>query len=141
MNDFFQYLRKPDLYSVYHGPQGIREIATRIHHATLLLAKGLRESGNDVQTDMFFDTIKVAPRLDISEIKIRAAELKMNFRYFPDETVGVSLDETIDRTDVRDILWVFGTPKSLNQVQMWTNISFQFLKKSSHPIRQVMIFN
>ena len=118
MNDFFQYLRKPDLYSVYHGPQGIREIATRIHHATLLLAKGLRESGNDVQTDMFFDTIKVAPRLDISEIKIRAAELKMNFRYFPDETVGVSLDETINRTDVRDILWVFGTPKSLNQVKM-----------------------
>ena len=65
---------------------------------------------------MFFDTIKVSPRLDISEIKIRAAELKMNFRYFADETVGVSLDETINRTDVRDILWVFGTPKSLNQV-------------------------
>ena len=104
------------MYTVYHGPQGIRDIATRIHNATLLLAKGLRESGNDVQTDMFFDTIKVAPRLDISEIKIRAAELKMNFRYFPDETVGVSLDETINRTDVRDILWVFGTPKSLNQV-------------------------
>ena len=79
-------------------------------HATFL------NSGNEVETEMFFDTIKVSPRLDISEIKIRAAELKMNFRYFADETVGVSLDETTERTDVRDILWVFGTPKSLNQV-------------------------
>jgi len=104
------------MYTVYHGPQGLRDIATRIHNATCLLAKGLRESGNEVETEMFFDTIKVSPRLDISEIKIRAAELKMNFRYFADETVGVSLDETINRTDVRDILWVFGTPKSLNQV-------------------------
>ena len=104
------------MYGVYHGPQGIRDIATRIHNATTLLAKGLRESGNEVLNGMYFDTIKVAPRLDISEIKTRATEMKMNFRYFADETVGISLDETINRTDVRDILWVFGTPKSLNQV-------------------------
>ena len=37
--------------------------------------------------------------------------MKINFRYFPDETVGISIGETITRTDVRDILWVFGTPK------------------------------
>ena len=65
---------------------------------------------------MFFDTIKVDPRLDISEIRTRASEQKMNFRYFQDGTVGISMDETINRSDVRDILWVFGTPKSLNQV-------------------------
>lgn len=104
------------MYAVYHGPQGIRDIATRIHNATLLLAKGLRESGNEVMNSMFFDTLKVSPRLDITEVKTRATEMKMNFRYFPDETVGISLDETIGRKDVRDILWVFGTPKSLNQV-------------------------
>ena len=104
------------MYCVYHGPQGIRDIATRIHNATLLLAKGLRESGNEVLTQMFFDTIKVSPRLDVSEIKHRATEMQINLRYFPDETVGISLDETINRTDVRDILWIFGTPKSLNQV-------------------------
>ena len=104
------------MYAVYHGPQGLRDIAQRIHNATLLLAKGLRESGNEVQNGLFFDTLKVMPRLDISEIKHRAHEVKVNLRYFPDETVGISLDETINRTDVRDILWIFGTPKSLNQV-------------------------
>ena len=91
--------------------QGLRDIATRIHNATCLLAKGLRESGNEVQTGYFFDTLKVSPRLDITEIKHRATEMKINFRYFPDETVGISIGETITRTDVRDILWVFGTPK------------------------------
>ena len=89
----------------------ISYIATRIHNAACLLAKGLRESGNDVQTDKFFDTLKVSPRLDITEIKHRANEMKINFRYFPDESVGISLGETIERKDVRDILWVFGTPK------------------------------
>ena len=77
---------------------------------------GLRESGNEVMNGLYFDTLKVSPRLDIAEIRTRATEMKVNFRYFPDETVGISLDETINRTDVRDILWIFGTPKSLNQV-------------------------
>jgi glycine dehydrogenase len=104
------------MYGVYHGPQGILDISTRIHNATLLLAKGLRESGNEVHNSHFFDTIKVSPRLDITEIKHRANEMEINFRYFSDETVGISLDETTERTDVRDILWIFGTPKSLNQV-------------------------
>ena len=99
------------MYSVYHGPQGLRDIATRIHNATCILAKGLRDSGNEVQTGIFFDTLKVSPRLDITEIKHRATELKMNFRYFSDETVGISLGETISREDLRDILWAFGTPK------------------------------
>ena len=50
---------------------------------------------------MFFDTIKVDPRLDISEIRTRANEQNMNFRYFADDTVGISLDEVINRSDVR----------------------------------------
>jgi glycine dehydrogenase len=47
------------MFAVYHGPKGLEEIARRVHSGTLLLAKGLREEGNDVETKLFFDTIKV----------------------------------------------------------------------------------
>ena len=104
------------MYAVYHGPQGLEEIARRIHNATLLLAKGLRDSGNFIENEVFFDTIKVNPRLDVGEIKIRATEKKMNLRYFPDGCVGISLDETVTQADVADLLWVFQTPKTIQQV-------------------------
>merc|ERR1712222_263078 len=83
------------MYAVYHGPQGLENMARNIHNATLLLAKGLRDSGNTIQNEMFFDTIKVAPRLDLSEIKVRASEMEINLRYFEDGDVGISLDETV----------------------------------------------
>merc|ERR1719245_638397 len=59
------------MYGVYHGPQGLEGIAKKIHNATLLLAKGLKDSGNVVENSMFFDTLKVSPRLSMSEVKLR----------------------------------------------------------------------
>ena len=47
-------------------------MARNVHNATLLLAKGLKESGNTIQNEMFFDTIKVSPRLSLTEIKVKA---------------------------------------------------------------------
>ena len=104
------------MYAVYHGPQGLEEIARRIHNATLLLAKGLRDSGNIIENEMFFDTIKVSSRLDISEIRTRAIEKEINLRYYPDGCIGVSLDETVTQKDVADLLWVFQCPKTIQQV-------------------------
>ena len=116
------------MYAVYHGPQGLNEIAKRIHTSTLLLARGLSEAGNDVENGLFFDTIKVQPRLDQAEIKHRARELKINLRYFDDDSVGISLDETTTRRDVEDLLWVFACPKTLGQVKTMerfaSNLSF-----------------
>merc|ERR1719180_458580 len=104
------------MYAVYHGPQGLENMARNIHNATLLLAKGLRDSGNTIQNEMFFDTIKVAPRLDLSEIKVRASEMEINLRYFEDGDVGISLDETVTQKDIQDLLWVFQCPKTIHQV-------------------------
>jgi len=104
------------MYAVYHGPQGLESMARNIHNATLLLAKGLRDSGNTIQNEMFFDTIKVAPRLDLSEIKVRASEMEINLRYFEDGDVGISLDETVTQKDIQDLLWVFQCPKTIHQV-------------------------
>jgi len=104
------------MYAVYHGPQGLLDIALRIHNATLLLAKGLKDSGNIIENPLFFDTIKVSPRLDASEIRIRAIEKQINLRYFPDGSVGISLDETINQATVADLLWVFQCPRTIHQV-------------------------
>ena len=104
------------MYGVYHGPGGLTKIARQVHHGALLLAKGLEESGNEVEHQLFFDTIKVHPRLDIAEIKHRATEMRANLRYFDDETVGISVDETTDRDDLRDLLWIFACPKTLAQI-------------------------
>ena len=76
------------MYSVYHGPDGLTKIAKQVHNGTLLLAKGLQDSGNNVENGLFFDTIKVQPRLDIAEIKHRATEMRMNLRYFEDDSVS-----------------------------------------------------
>ena len=76
------------------GPQGLETIAKKIHNATLLLAKGLRESGNVVENEHFFDTIKVSPRLSATEIRLRAHEVNINLRYFPDGCVGQTNTET-----------------------------------------------
>merc|ERR1719357_838130 len=104
------------MYAVYHGPQGLENMARKIHNSTLLLAKGLSESGNVIENPMFFDTLKVSPRLDMGEIKLRAQEVNINLRYYADGCVGVSLDETVCQNDVKDLLWVFQCPKTIQQI-------------------------
>lgn len=104
------------MYAVYHGPQGLENLAKNIHNATLLLAKGLKDNGNTIENPMFFDTLKISPRLNMTEVKLRAQEKKINLRYFEDGSVGLSLDETVTQTDISDLLWVFGCNKTITQV-------------------------
>jgi hypothetical protein len=59
--------------------------------------QGLRDSGNTVQNPLFFDTIKVIPRIRQSEVKLRAVQKKINLRYLPDGSVAVALDETVTK--------------------------------------------
>lgn len=104
------------MYAVYHGPEGLETLAKNIHNATLLLAKGLKDSGNTIENPMFFDTLKISPRLNMTEVKLRAQEKKINLRYFEDGSVGLSLDETVTQNDISDLLWVFGCSKTILQV-------------------------
>ncbi|PZC75105.1 hypothetical protein B5X24_HaOG206725 [Helicoverpa armigera] len=97
------------MYAVYHGPQGLRDIATRVHNATLVLDHGIRERGHKQSNDVYFDTLHVVPNSehDASAIKSRAQQKKINLRYFDDGAVGVALDETTTMEDVNDLLWIF----------------------------------
>ncbi|KAH9629048.1 hypothetical protein HF086_007533 [Spodoptera exigua] len=97
------------MYAVYHGPQGLRDIATRVHNATLVLDHGIRQRGHKQSNDVYFDTLHVVPLSDhdAAAIKARAQEKKINLRYFDDGAVGVALDETTTMEDVNDLLWIF----------------------------------
>jgi glycine dehydrogenase len=97
------------MYSVWHGPDGLRRIARRVHALTTALAAGLTELGCDLGEAPFFDTLRVTPgRADAAAVLAAAWERRINLRDFGDGTLGVALDETTTRRDVADILAAFG---------------------------------
>jgi glycine dehydrogenase len=96
------------MYAVYHGPDGLTDIAKRIALLTQTLAEELQDAGFELQNNNFFDTITF--RIDDAEKLREIAELhEMNF-YFPSEKlVTISLDETTTRNDVLNIISIFAS--------------------------------
>lgn len=96
------------MYAVYHGPQGLRDIATNIHLKANLLANRLKDLGHDVISDNFFDTIQVVPvGTSLTEIREIAESDGINFNYTSRNAVGISIDETCTLGDLHHILEVF----------------------------------
>jgi len=96
------------MYAVYHGPEGLRRIAERIHGFAVVLAVGLRQLGFDIGSQEFFDTIRVRVTKTRSEqILVRADEQGLNIRRHEDDSLGISLDETTGEDDVRRLMEVF----------------------------------
>ena len=86
-------------YAVYHGPEGLRAIAERVHRLTAILATGLRKAGQTAPAT-YFDTLT----LDIEPIVLkRAAAAGMNLRLLSATQVGISLDETTTADDVAEL--------------------------------------
>ena len=96
------------MYAVYHGPDGLRGIAQRIHRLTATLAHGLRELGHTLVHDRFFDTIQVVPsEMSGEDLLRRALDVEINLRDYEDGTVGIALDETTRLEDIDDLFAVF----------------------------------
>ena len=96
------------MYAVYHGPEGLKAIANRIHQLTTATAEGLRRLGCKVVHSVFFDTIRVRCQSRSSDEVIRRSQQALiNFRYFDDKTFGISLDETTQLHDIEKILSIF----------------------------------
>ncbi|WP_394203086.1 aminomethyl-transferring glycine dehydrogenase [Shewanella waksmanii] len=89
-------------YAVFHGPQGLKTIAERIHRLTDILATGLSQKGVQLVNDTWFDTVSFSG-LDVAAVKQRAAEAGVNLRFDTDGIVGVSLAETTLRTDIAEL--------------------------------------
>ncbi len=94
------------MYATYHGPEGLKTIARRVHAMARLIAEGLRHQGHEIEEN-YFDTIRVTATNSLDELFQLARESQMNFRRFHDGSIGISVDETTNLDDVRDILQVF----------------------------------
>ncbi len=96
------------MYAVYHGPKGLKKIALDVASRTNALAMLLKEQGISVRHQSYFDTLRTTPFSDVSAIRKRAEEKEINLRYYEDQSVGISLDETTSNADLPDIIYVLG---------------------------------
>lgn len=97
------------MYAIYHGPDGLKKIANEIHNGALVLERALELNGYNQTNKTFFDTLHITLNDSVSqeEIKKRAEEKKINLRYFDDNSIGISVDETTRINDLEDLLWIF----------------------------------
>jgi len=94
-------------YAVYHGPDGLKTIAERVHRLTVILAGGLKRLGMTVETTCFFDTLTVAVGDQSEAVHKRSRAAGINLRPLAGGRVGLSLDETTVRGDVETLWRVF----------------------------------
>jgi glycine dehydrogenase len=95
------------MYAVYHGPEGLKTIARRVHRLTAILRAGLERLGFAVPTTAYFDTLTVTTGARTRGILDHGIAFGVNFRRIDDATLGISLDETTDRADVERIWQIF----------------------------------
>ncbi|MGC9330427.1 MAG: aminomethyl-transferring glycine dehydrogenase [Bacteroidales bacterium] len=106
-------------YAVYHGPEGLKEIAGNIHKNTSALAKALNSLGYKPTNTMFFDTLNIPLPDGIKShtIKDIADTYKINFNIVDENTIRISLDETTTINDLNDIIRIFA--KAANKTPVY----------------------
>ncbi len=93
------------MYAVYHGPEGLKKIAGRVHALATILDSEVKDLGFKQVNENYFDTLKIAVD-DKNAIEREAVNHEINFRYFADNHIGISIDETTSIEDVNKILGV-----------------------------------
>lgn len=101
------------MYAVYHGPDGLKDIAKRTTLLANALAEELAAEGYDVISEHFFDTI-VLRVPDVTPIRTKAEQAGINFRYYDAHQIGIAVDETTGLSDVLDILLLLDQPNDHN---------------------------
>jgi glycine dehydrogenase len=97
------------MYAVYHGPQGLTAIASRVHLMAQLLEQSLKLMGLDQHNAHYFDTVRIDVPSGVEAVQRRALASGINFRYPDERTVDIALNETVTTDDVLDILGVFAS--------------------------------
>jgi glycine dehydrogenase len=129
------------MYAVYHGPQGLKKIATKIHALAQNLEQQLQSLGIQQANEFYFDTLHLHG-FDSSALLKLANEKNINFNYFNDGTVSITIDETISNAHVQEVVALFEklTGKkstAMNASVKNENIPSQLIRSSSylqHPV-------
>jgi glycine dehydrogenase len=101
-------------YAIYHGPDGLKAIAAEIRRKTELLASWLNALDYQVLDGVRFDTIKIRLGAAAEKVLAEAANQKINFRFYPDGWIGISLDETVSEADLEELAKLFDTESRLS---------------------------
>jgi glycine dehydrogenase len=101
------------MYAVYHGPDGLKRIAEKIHKLTRILDESLKDLGYKQLNKNYFDTLHIElgnnSTQQITSIAKNASKKEMNFRYYKDGSIGISLNESTDFSNILDIISVFAS--------------------------------
>ena len=92
------------MYAVYHGPEGLKEIAARVHGLTFFLQMAIAFFELEPRTHQFFDTLAFVMPKGAATLRERAEALGINLRYIDEQTVSVSFNETTTIDDLKDII-------------------------------------
>ncbi|TAK94807.1 MAG: glycine dehydrogenase (aminomethyl-transferring), partial [Verrucomicrobia bacterium] len=95
------------LYACYHGAEGLKKIAERVHTLTKILASALEDLAFQPMNKTFFDTLTISSISDLDAFRKHAESNQFNFRYIDDKQVSISLDETSTLADIEKILGIF----------------------------------
>jgi glycine dehydrogenase len=102
------------MYAVYHGSEGLKNIAENIHKLTLILAAGLKRLGYRISSEDVFDTLRVELGTHSLEAILQGCQARnINLRIFDDTAVGISLDETTTPEDLIDLWQIFADKDEL----------------------------
>lgn len=93
------------MYAVYHGPEGLKYIAKKVHNGAATLATALEKLGFEQINETYFDTIAI--KTDATKIKFLAEAKEVNFYYPNNETVSISINETTTVKDLNKIVSIF----------------------------------
>jgi glycine dehydrogenase len=126
------------MYAVYHGPEGLTQIARNVHRRTAVLAAGLRKLGFALQSDSFFDTLSVDAGAKRAEIVARAAAEKINLGV-GDDSLRIALDETTTPATVEAVWRAFGGQLAYAEIDATTREALpEALKRATsfltHPV-------
>ena len=95
------------MYAVYHGPEGLKAIASRVHTLARVLEAELGRLGVQQTNSHYFDTLRLEVPGGTQKVREAALARGINFRYVGDSTVSIALNETVGTADIRDIVAVF----------------------------------
>jgi len=132
------------MYAVYHGSEGIKRIAQKVHGLTEILAAGLKRLGYRIGSEPFFDTLRVELGIHSLEEILEASQARgINLRIFDATAVGITLNETTTREDLLDLWEIFAgvgvqgltdLPFAVADVTKGVSVEFDepFARKSSY---------
>jgi glycine dehydrogenase len=126
------------LYAQYHGPEGIKRIASQIHRSACTIADAIKGLGYEQANRNFFDTLRIILPKGITQKQVEKEALSagMNFWYTDDQTVSLSTDEVITLEEVNKIIQVFAKAagKTTGEIESWCSCNpamEKFARKSS----------